>query len=140
MPAVYEYVLRVQPKDIDALGHVHNLVYMQWILASALEHSAAQGWPAEAYRKIGSGWVVRSHTIKYVKPALEGDEVVVRTWLAEGRRFSCLRRYRVVRQHDEQLLASAATEWAYIDFATGNLARIPPEVLGAFEIVQDAEV
>jgi acyl-CoA thioester hydrolase len=137
MPAIYEHTRRVDPSEIDALGHVHNLEYMKWLLKIAVEHSAVQGWPAERYRDLGSGWVVRSHTIKYLKPAYDGDEIVVRTWLAEAKRFSCVRRYKILRGSDRALLASAATEWAYIDFKTGSLARIPAEVIDAFEIATD---
>ncbi len=46
------------------------------MMDAALAHSAAQGWPAERYEKLGSGvWVVRSHEIKYVEPAYEGQQV-----------------------------------------------------------------
>ena len=45
--------------------------------AAALAHSAAEGWPAEAYQKLGAGWVVRSHQIEYLQPAFPGDQIVV---------------------------------------------------------------
>ena len=38
---------------------------------------------------------------------------------------------------DDALLAKAATRWAFIDFATGTLARIPAEVIASFELVAD---
>lgn len=137
MPAIYEHRLTVTDSEIDRLGHVNNVEYIRWMIAAALAHSAVQGWSAEAYEELGSGFVVRAHEIKYVKPAFAGDEVVVRTWVSDFRRMSSRRRYRIMRSSDEALLASAATEWAFVDFGQGSLCRIPQQVQDAFEIVAD---
>jgi len=135
MPAVFLHPHRVHDDEIDVLGHANNLAYFQWMLNAALAHSAAQGWPAGRYHTLGAGWVVRSHTIKYVRSALPGDEIVVRTWVADMKRFSSTREYRIERSTDGVLLARAATQWAFIDFSTGALARIPQDVAGSFEVV-----
>ena len=137
MPAIYEHRLTVTPEHIDRLGHVNNLEYLRWALAAAIAHSSAQGWPTEAYEQMGAGFVVRSHEIKYQQSAFAGDEVTVRTWVADFRRLSCLRRYKIIRRRDEVVLATAATEWAFVSFKTFALARIPQEVASAFEIVPD---
>lgn len=137
MPAIYEHQLTVTPEHIDRLGHVNNLEYLRWGLAAALAHSAAQGWPAEAYEQLGAGFVVRSHEIKYLQSAFAGDEVTVHTWIADFRRLSCKRRYKMIRRSDDVVLATAATEWAFVNFKSFALARIPPEIASAFEIVPD---
>ena len=78
----------------------------------------AQGWPTERFEESGHGFVVRSHTIKYIEPAYVADRVVVRTWVADMTKVSSTRRYKIIRAVDESLLASAATQWAFIDFAS----------------------
>lgn len=137
MPAIYEHFHVVRPDEIDVLGHVSNLAYLRWAVEAALAHTAAQGWPAETYREQGLGWVVRSHEIHYLRPAVEGDEIVVRTWVAGMRRATSLRRYEIVRAAANEQLARAATNWAFIDFATGKPKRIPPEIVASFELVPD---
>ncbi len=140
MSAIFHYTHRVRDDEIDAvIGHVNNLAYLKWMQTAAMAHSAARGWPTEAYRKLGAGWVVRSHEIEYLRPAFPADEIVVRTWVADFKKVSSLRRYEIVRGggEPETLLASAATNWAFIDFATHQARRIPPEVFGAFELVSD---
>jgi acyl-CoA thioester hydrolase len=133
MPAIYEHAVIIVPDEIDRLGHVNNLAYMAWMQAAAVAHSAAQGWTAERYQQLGQGWVVRSHQIKYLQPAYLHDSVVVRTWVADMKRVSSTRSYKILRATDRALLASAATEWAFIDLSTGTLRRIPPELLASFE-------
>jgi acyl-CoA thioester hydrolase len=135
MPEIYEHVHTVRADEIDELGRANNVAYVTWLQAAALAHSTAQGWPAEAYQRLGSGWVVRSHRIDYLRPAFPGDTVTVRTWVATLENVSSLRRYRILRAGDGALLATAETRWAYIDFATGRPMRIPPEVGGAFPVV-----
>ncbi len=89
-----------------------------------------------SYKSQGSGWVVRSHEIKYIQPAFIEEPIIVHTWVADLQKFSSLRRYEMVRVADNCLLATASTRWAYVDYATGRLMRIPEEVIGAFEILE----
>jgi acyl-CoA thioester hydrolase len=134
MPAIFDYHCTVAPEDIDGLGHVNNLVYLRWTQEAALAHSAAQGWPPERYLESGCGFVVRSHQIEFLRPALVGDEIVVRTWVADFRKAASLRRYRILRGGDETLLATAQTDWVFIKISRGLPVRIPPDVRESFEL------
>ena len=141
MPAVFHYSHVVTDAEIDdVIRHVNNLAYLNWMQCAAQAHSEAQGWPPEAYRRLGAGWVVRSHEIEYLLPAFAGDEIVVRTWVADLKKVTSLRRYLIVRASVEKevVLAVAATDWAFIHFASHQLKRIPAEVAAAFEIVPDS--
>ena len=143
MPAIFEFPLRVTAADLDGLiRHVNNLVYLKWMQSAAVAHSAVQGWSAERYRELGAGWVVRTHQIEYLQAAFVDDDIVVRTWVANLKKVTSLRRFKIVRTSGEKetLLAVAATDWAFIHFATHQLKRIPPEVAGAFEVVPDEGV
>ena len=140
MPAVFHFPHRVTDDELDdVIRHVNNLVYLKWMQSAAVAHSAAQGWPADRYRELGAGWVVRTHQIEYLQPAFAGDEIVVRTWVADLKKVTSLRRYHIVRitPEKETVLVKAHTDWAFIHFATHFPKRIPPEVAGAFEIVGD---
>lgn len=137
MPAIFEHALIVIPQEIDRLGHVNNLAYLAWMQAAALAHSAAQGWPPERYEQLGAGWVVRSHEIKYLQSAYEGEQIVVRTWVADMSKVGSTRRYKILRAGDQFLLASASTRWAFVDYAKGSLQKIPHEVVQAFEIASE---
>jgi len=134
MPEVFEHCHTVREDEVDSLGHANNVSYVQWLQDAAVAHSAAQGWPGERYRRAGAGWVVRSHKIEYLQPALPGDRVVVRTWVATMHKVTSLRRYELYRQADETLLARAETLWAFVNYATLRPVRIPSEIAEAFEV------
>lgn len=140
MPAIFEHPCVVQPSDIDGLGHANNLAFLRWLQDAALAHSAAQGWPGARYRELGAGWVVRSHAIEYLRPAFVGEELVVVTWVADFRKATSLRRYRIERAAERTVLALAATDWAFVNYESGRPVRVPPEVLSAYELAPDSHV
>ena len=133
---VYHHQHTVEPAEIDDLGHANNVVYIGWMQAAAVAHSAAQGWPPARYREFGQGWVVRSHAIEYLQAAFAGDRIAIETWVATMKKVSSLRRYRILRAGDGALLATAETNWAFVDLTSGKPVRIPPEVARAFVIVE----
>lgn len=135
MPAIFEFAHTVHEGEIDGLGHVNNVAYVAWMQSAALAHSAEQGWPPEAYARLGAGFVVRSHRIDYRRPAFLGERIVVRTWVASMKKVSSVRRYHILRAGDETRLATAETDWAFIDYASGAPVRIPQEVACAFALV-----
>ena len=127
--------VRAEPADIDGLGHVSNLVYLRWVLEAALAHSTAKGLDEAAYKARGQGWVVRRHEIDYLRAAFAGDVLVVETRVASIAAASSTRRTRILREGE--VLARAATNWAYVDFRSGRPMRIPDEVKRLFEVEPD---
>lgn len=137
MPRIFLARIPVADADIDVNEHVNNLAYLRWMQDAATAHSQAQGWTLEAYRKLGAGWFVRSHSIEYHLPAHAGDVLLLRTWVGEMKSSSCVRRFLFLREGDPRPVATARTRWAFVDFASGRPARIPPEVASAFAVVPD---
>lgn len=136
MPAVFEYQHTVRADEIDAHGHVNNVNYFRWMQSAAVAHSAAQGWPTERYEEARLGWVARRHEIDYLQPAFDGDVLVVRTWVADFRKITSWRRYRILRPVDNVLLATAQTNWAFLNLETRMPTRIPADLVSEFQIVE----
>lgn len=140
MSSIFEYAIEVRDSDIDVLGHVNNVVYIQWMQNAAYAHSAALGWTLERYLSLGAGWVARLHQIEYLQPAFAGQRVIVKTWVADMKKVTSMRRYRIVRMDlpmRETLLAVAHTNWAFIDYKRGTPIRIPAEMSVDFPLVID---
>jgi acyl-CoA thioester hydrolase len=131
--ARFDYLHTVSREDIDELGHAGNYHYIRWMQNAAVAHSTANGWPTKRYDELGAGWMVRSHQITYLKPAFEGDELVIKTWVANLRPATSLRRYEICLR-DGTLLARAETNWAFVNYARQRAIRIPAAVAECFEI------
>jgi acyl-CoA thioester hydrolase len=134
MTAFFPYQHTVAPSEIDGQGHANNVAFVAWMQEAALAHSAALGWPAERYRQLGMGWVVRRHEIEYLHPALSGEEIIVETRVTEMRRATSTRQYRIIRRADGKLLARAQTDWAFVNYSTGRPTRIPTELATVFPV------
>jgi acyl-CoA thioester hydrolase len=132
MNRIFEYPHTVTDDEIDQQGHANNVVYVAWMQAAALAHSAALGWTPERYQRLGLGWVARQHTIEYLRPALAGERIIVETHVADMKKVTSRRVYRIIRRDDRELLAKAETIWAFVNYATGKPTRIPGEIAGAF--------
>jgi acyl-CoA thioester hydrolase len=130
----FDYSHTVSGQDIDELGHAGNFHYIKWMQHAAIAHSSANGWPPDRYNELGAGWVVRSHRITYLKPAFEGDSVTIRTWVADMKSATSLRRYEILRDTGD-VLANAETNWAFVNYEKQKPTRIPHEVASSFEIV-----
>ncbi len=139
MPAVYEYRHVVCEDEIDDLGHANNVCFVAWMQQVSCDHTAAQGWSTERYLEVGAVWMVRKHEITYLQPAMLGDEIIARTWVASITRMSSIRHYEIIRAADERVLARAVTTWAFVDLKTGGLRPVLPELAAAFDVVGDEQ-
>jgi acyl-CoA thioester hydrolase len=86
---------------------------------------------------ISATWVVRSHLVEYLRPAFEGERIIVSTWVVNMRRVRSLRRYRFVRIADGGLLVRGETDWVFVDATSGAPRAIPEEVARLFALVPD---
>lgn len=130
VPAVFEMTFTVQPDDIDALGHVNNVVYLRWVQEVAAAHWFAAA-PAPARDALA--WVVTRHEIDYRHPAVEGDPVVARTWVADWSGVTSDRRVELRHGTSDRVLAQARTVWCAVDRTTGRPRRFDPDLARAFQ-------
>ncbi|HBT76292.1 MAG TPA: acyl-CoA thioesterase [Planctomycetaceae bacterium] len=135
--AVFEITVSVVPDDIDEMNHANNVCYIRWMQEAAVAHSTANGWGTPRYLELGSAWYARRHTVEYLAPALLGDELIVRTWIADWKGVRSTRRYRFIRPKDGVVVATAETCWAFVNLKTRRPVRIPDEVHRCFLVVGD---
>lgn len=119
-PRRFERRIVVTDEHLDELGHVNNVVYVGWI-----QDIAGQHWRTAADPELVEtiAWVLSRHEIDYRRPAYEGDELVIRTWVGHATpvRFE---RHVEILDADERVLVRSRTEWAPIDRGTGRLVRL----------------
>lgn len=121
----FELRLTVTPADIDALGHVNNVVYLRWVQDAAIAH-----WRVVATSELRAAllWVVLRHEIDYKRPAYEGDAILARTWVGEASRRRFVRYTELLCAADGRLLARARTFWCPIDRHTRKAIAVGEEV------------
>jgi acyl-CoA thioester hydrolase len=129
---MFRHRVTVGESDLDELGHTNNIQYVRWLQDAAIAHSAHVGLTFERYVALGGVFVVRRHEIDYLRSALRGDELEVRTHVASVMAAKSERGYEIVRLGDETVVVRALTLWGYVDTTMGRPMRIPDEIYVAF--------
>ncbi len=127
-----ERSFRVRHYECDAYGHVNHANYLRYMQEAAFDASAAVGYDVARYEAIGRQWLIRETDITYHRPLTYGDTVIVKTWVADFRRVRSRRMYELRQGDSDDPVATAATEWVFLDSATLRPASIPPEMVAAF--------
>jgi acyl-CoA thioester hydrolase len=131
-PGKFAMRQRVNWKDIDAMHHVNNAVYMDYIIECGFQVCAAFHWPWQ--RTVEHGFVIylsQAH-LQYLQPSVLHDELEITTWVSSLRRTSAGRHYAFHRARDGILLAQAYTLGVWVDLETHLPIRIPQEMLDDF--------
>ena len=129
----YSYRFKVKAEDIDFNGHVGNVTYLSWMIEAATRHSESVGFGYEQCLELGGTWVARSHRIEYKKPAFEGDELEMQTWIESIGKLLSVRRYQLLRPSDSAVICEGETEWVFVDRKRMRPMRIPAEIIEGFE-------
>ena len=124
----YTEELIVDKGHLDALQHVNNVVYLQWVNDVSEKH-----WnilSSEELRK-KYFWVVLRHELDYVHQAVLGDQVQIHTWVGESEGVRSVR-YVEMRVGSKVLLKARST-WCLIDAKTLRPSRIQQDVLDVLQ-------
>ncbi|WP_339697718.1 thioesterase family protein [uncultured Roseivirga sp.] len=129
MPAIFESTFKVTSDDLDAMQHVNNVRYLQWVQDISEAHwtQAAKPLWLEQYK-----WVAINHFIEYKKPAFLGDQIQIKTHVHEHTGVKSNRLVRVFNATTGDLLMQSSSWWCMIDANTLKPTRIPKEVTEAF--------
>jgi acyl-CoA thioester hydrolase len=127
---VFEHRIRVAAGEIDRMGHVNNVVYVRYVQDAAVAHWRAATTEEERRTTV---WVVRRHEIDYLKPAIENDEIVARTWVGEPSGATMDRFVEIRRVSDDELLASARTVWVAVDPKSHRPVRVTRQIWSPFQ-------
>ncbi|TVZ52495.1 acyl-CoA thioesterase [Dokdonia sp. Hel_I_53] len=129
----FEYHLTVPAIAIDMLGHVNNVVYLEWVQTAASKH-----WEqatANYFKDIPKNemvWVVKDHYITYKSEAFQNDEVIVTTFVEKFTAVTSERHTIIRRKDDDKILASAITNWCLLKMPEGKPMRVPEEIIALF--------
>jgi YbgC/YbaW family acyl-CoA thioester hydrolase len=150
-PQLFETCFRVRFHEVDALGHVNNAAYLNYLEQAAIDHASFLGLSLDRLRGLGGVFVARRHDITFLKPTFAGDQLCILTWLEGPRGARIERRYIVFRKskmtgavpitghliqgseipQEDAIVVRAMTEWVFAG-DKGQPRRIPHEVVALF--------
>ncbi len=136
----FDYELTVPASAIDVMGHVNNVVYVDWVQIAASKHwnqNTRSFFKDEIQddERLGirvMAWVVLDHHIQYKAAAMAGDAIVVITKVHKIEGAKSQRHTTIVRKADDRLLATAVTNWCLLKMPEGRPMRVPQDIIDLF--------
>lgn len=126
---IFKQSFTIPASAIDDLGHVNNVIYLQWCLDAAEAHWILRTSEEQRAQYV---WVVLDHSISYKNPSFEGELLETQTWIESYQGVRSERRYRIVRPADGKTIIEAKTNWCFLDAKSFRPTKIPKEIGGLF--------
>ncbi len=149
---LFETYFRVRFHEVDALGHVNNASYLNYLEQAAIDHAKTAGLDLARLKSLGGVFVARRHEIVFLRPTFADDLLRVVTWLGAPHGARIERRSLIIREANDPSVVSrvgqlvragealdqrdpivrAVTEWAFVN-NRGEPRRIPEAAIAHFQ-------
>lgn len=121
----FSYPVEVRFRDLDALGHVNNAVYLTYLESARIGY-----W----FRVTGGSrlqdldMILARVEVDYRSPASLGETLQVAVRCVSIRRSSFVMAFEVRERREGRLVAEARKVLVHYDYAAGKSRPVPPEL------------
>jgi acyl-CoA thioester hydrolase len=116
--------------ELDPYRHLNHSVYIQYFEVGRIDLFRSVGWTLSGLADKGVQVMVTRIETQFLAPGVEGDELVVETWVEDLRRVQATFGQRILRGND---VIAAQTVHAACVNPNGRPMRFPPDMVEAFE-------
>ena len=127
-----EFDLEVYTFQIDIVGHLSNIIYIEWMEIGRLKLLEAVGLPAVELTKRDIFPVLVSTNIAYKQPIFYGDKIRAEIWISKLNAASAIMEFRFIK-NDGVLAAAGYQKGLFIKGSTGKPYRIPKDERELYE-------
>jgi len=114
-------------EDTDAGGVVYYANYLRYMERGRNQYLRELGRSIREYQDAGILFIVVEANVKYRSPATLDDELVIETWIEDGKRSSVIFGQRVKREGEDKVLVEGTVKVACIG-ANLRPRRLPEEL------------
>jgi len=126
---------KVRPDDIDMFNHVHNSVYLDYVLAARYEQMEIYyGMPMEKFLEMGFGWVVKTVQIDYKRPLSLGNKFSVHTGIISINKKGCKVEFEIKNTDTQKTSADGWFDFVMINLKTGRSVEVDEEMVKKYSI------
>ena len=125
----YKKTIIVLREHLDAINHVNNVVYVQWMQDIAVEH-----WNSVATDTLKQEllWMIKRHEVDYFNQAFLGDKLTMETWTGDFTNVTWKRHYQIIRPADNKKIISASSVWIPFERKTQRPRRVDDALIMMF--------
>jgi acyl-CoA thioester hydrolase len=125
---IHRTPISVRFYELDPYGHLNHSVYIQYFEVGRIDLFSSFGWTLGGLADLGTQIVVSSITTSFLSPGVEGDQLVVESWVEDVKRVTTTFGQRIMRGHT--VLAEQTVIGACLN-TEGRPMRFPAEMTEA---------
>ncbi len=129
----FSHSLEIRFRDIDALGHVNNAVYLSYI-----EQTRAKYLEGLGLRGSHPTTILVGNEIDYLRPVLLHESLEVKMRCTEIGRKSLKFEYEI--HANNELAARAKSTHVWFDFAANTSVPVSPEAIAKLEALEQKKL
>jgi len=114
--------------DMDAMGHVNNIAYLQYLECARVGYFEGMGWNSRDVSPARQGPVMVRQTFNYRRQLQYPAEVEVGVACTEVRRRSFVLSSGLFRKESDELIGDGDSVLVWLDYAAGRAVEIPPDI------------
>jgi len=145
-PVPVRVPVEVRWRDLDALGHVNNAVYITYFEHARMAYvRALMGEEAPMVDERTPlprdfQFIIAEVTCRFRAPASVGERLIVEIHTSQAGRKSFVFSYHIVGERTQRVFADGCTTQVLFDYASGQSRTLPEEVIGRMEAMQGAPI
>lgn len=137
LPKIIESKAKIRFQDCDPFNHLNNAAYFNYLI-NAREDQIINNYDLDIYlhgKQTGKSWVVSSHQISYLKPALLMETVTIDSQLIHHSNKTLLVELRMWNEAKTELKAVMWSSFVYFNLLKLSTATHTEDLLSLFEQV-----
>jgi acyl-CoA thioester hydrolase len=138
LPKILESKSKIRFQDCDPLNHLNNSKYLDYLI-NAREDQLIAHYNLNIFenaKKTGTTWVVGSHQIAYIRPALVMETVTIQSQLIQYGKKQLLVEIRMYNDAKTELKAVMWSSFVHFNVLKGKAHEHNEYFLSLFENVQ----
>ena len=129
MSVKFETEIIVRPSEIDINRHVHQSVYLDYVLFARYDQMRrCYKMPMEEFFKRGYSWATKSTYLEFKNPIFLGETVIVRTWVEAISKKSVKIGFQIIKKKSEEIADEGKAVYVLISLRSGKPALIPEDI------------
>jgi acyl-CoA thioester hydrolase len=133
--------MEIRWRDLDALGHVNNAVYLRYLEYARMEYVRSLLGDAPLLDDRTPlprdfQFIMAEISISYRSPAMLGDQLVIELYVSKTGHKSFVFEYQITEQKSGRLIATACSTQVWYDYAARESRLVPEEMITRMETLQ----
>ncbi len=147
MSALVPVVIPIQLRwrDLDALAHVNNAVYLSYFELARLSYIRAllgPDAPIDPRTTLPTDFqfILAEVNIRYRSPATLEDQLSIAIWVSQVGRKSFVFDYRIADERTGRLVAEGCSTQVWYDYAAKASRLLPETIVAQMEALQEGPI